>query len=245
MLPGVGELRSALAFLTVLPVADRRDTPGDGLGRAFFPAVGLLLGGAAWTAWLLVTTAAGPWLGAIGAVAALALLTGALHLDGLADAADGLFGGNDPETRLAIMRDPRIGAFGVVAVTLVLLGDVAALVGRDRLGTLAALLGAGALARLALLAVVVSLPYVRTEGLGVAAAGGRRARDLALGSLAAALPLLLDWRHGLAAVALVALSTLVVAGMARRRVGGTTGDVYGAVVEIGQLSALLGYSVHL
>lgn len=240
----IRDLRSALAFLTVLPLAESTGAPGEALGRAFFPAVGLLLGGAAWIVWTALTAGAGPLLGAVGAVAALAILSGALHLDGLADAADGLLGVRDRNQRLEVMRDPRTGAFGVVAVSLVLLGDVAALTGKDRLAALAALLGAGALARLALLGVVLWLPYVRSAGLGVAAGGVRRARDLAIGIPVAALPLLLDWRHGAAAAGLVALSTLGLAALARNRVGGATGDVYGAVVEIGQLAALVAYAVH-
>jgi adenosylcobinamide-GDP ribazoletransferase len=240
----VTSLRTALAFLTVLPVGASR-APAPGLGRAWFPLVGLLLGLAAWAAFWLGTALATPLLGAVAAVAVLAVLTGALHLDGLADAADGLLGGSTPERRLEIMRDPRVGSFGVVAVGLVLLGDVAALAGLGPRAALAALLTAAALGRLAVVVVILLLPYARPGGLGTAAAGGRRLPDLAAAAVTGALPLALDWRHGLLAAGLVALAAGGVAALARSRVGGATGDVYGTVVEVGQLAALAGFAVRL
>jgi adenosylcobinamide-GDP ribazoletransferase len=240
----VTSLRTALAFLTVLPVGAPRN-PAEGLGRAWFPAVGLLLGLAGWAALWAGTVLATPLLGAVAAVAVLAALTGALHLDGLADAADGLLGGSTPERRLDIMRDPRVGSFGVVAVVLVLLGDVAALAGLGPRAALAALLVAAALGRLAVVVVILLLPYARPGGLGTAAAGGRRLADLAAAAVTAAAPLALDWRHGLLAAGLVALAAAGVAALARARVGGATGDVYGTVVEVGQLAALAGFAVRL
>jgi adenosylcobinamide-GDP ribazoletransferase len=218
---------------------------GDGrtLGRPWFPLVGLVLGGLAWLPDWGATRVATPLLGAVAAVALLAVVTGALHLDGLADAADGLLGGSTPERRLEIMRDSRVGSFGVVALILVLAGDIAALAGLTPSLALAALLMACAASRLALVAVIAWVPYVRATGLGVAARGGRPVVDLAVAALLAALPLLLDWRRGLLAAALVALSTLGVVLLARSRIGGATGDVYGAVVEVGQLAGLLGFAI--
>src|SRR5205814_10508500 len=131
------------------------------------------------------------------------------------DAADGLLGGSTPERRLDIMRDPRVGSFGVVAVALVLLGDVAALAGLGPRGALAALLAAAALGRLAVVVVIVLLPYARAGGLGTAAAGGRRLPDLAAAAVTGAAPLALDWRHGLLAAGLVALAAAGVAALAR------------------------------
>lgn len=238
----MSSLRSALAFLTVLPVGG---TPADGLGRAWFPAVGLLLGALAWGALWLGATLATPLLGAVAAVAVLAALTGALHLDGLADTADGILGGATRERRLEIMRDPRVGSFGLVAVVLVLVGDVAALAAMGRWTALAALLAAAAMARLAMVAVLVWLPYVRARGLGTAASRGRPLPDLALAAVCGLLPVVLDWRHGLLAAALVAIVAAGIAALARSRVGGATGDVYGAVVEAGQLAALTAFAVRL
>lgn len=237
-------MRSALAFLTVLPIAARDGAPGERLGRAVFPAVGLLLGLAAWVALWLGSLLAGPLLGAVAALATLGLLTGGLHLDGFADCADGLLVPGSRERRLEIMRDPRLGAFGVVALVLLLLADAAVL---QRLGVhaaLPALVAAGAFSRLAMLAVLVALPYVRPDGLGLAAAG-RGPRDLALGALLAAPALFLDWPHAALGVGLAAVVAAAVAALARNRIGGATGDVYGAVSEIAQLGVLLAFVVPL
>jgi adenosylcobinamide-GDP ribazoletransferase len=237
-------LRSALAFLTVLPVAARDGGPGQRLGRALFPAVGLLLGLAAWAAFWLGSLLGGPLLGAVLALASLALLTGGLHLDGFADAADGLLASGSPERRLEIMSDPRLGAFGVAALVLLLLADAALL---QRLGVwaaLPALLAAGGFSRLAMLAVLVALPYRRPEGLGQAAAG-RGVRDLVLGALLAVPVLFLDWRHAALGLLLAAAAAGAVAALALRRIGGATGDVYGAVSEATQFAVLLGFVIAL
>ncbi|MBO0684588.1 MAG: adenosylcobinamide-GDP ribazoletransferase [Candidatus Dormibacteraeota bacterium] len=237
--------RAALSFLTILPAGGRDAGQPASLGPAWFPLVGLLLGGIAAGAFCGVGAVTTRTLGAAAALAALALLTGALHLDGLADSADGLLGGVDRERRLEIMRDPRVGSFGVVAVVLVLIGDWAALSAMGPLQALAALLVAAAMGRFAVIALLVWLPYARREGLGVAARAGRLKPGLLIGGLAAALPLALDWRHGLLAAALVALVTLGLATLARARIGGATGDVYGAAVELGQLVALVAFAVRL
>lgn len=238
-------IRAALGFLTVLPVGTVEPLPDD-LGRAFFPAAGLLLGGLAWTALLAVSLVATPLLGAVAAVAALVGLSGALHLDGLADAADGLLGGSTRERRLEIMRDPRVGSFGVAAIALVLLGDVAALAGLDRWRALPALLAAGALSRLGMLGMVLALPYARGRGgLGALVQGGGRLPALAVAVPVAALPVALDWRHGLLAAALAGAVAVGIGALARARIGGATGDVYGAVTEVGQLAALVAYAVRL
>jgi adenosylcobinamide-GDP ribazoletransferase len=238
-------LRAAVSFLTVLPVGGDTAAPSAHLGRAWFPAVGLLLGGAAGGVFWLASAATNPGVAAVAALGALALLTGALHLDGLADAADGLLGGRTPARRLEIMRDSRVGSFGAVAVVLVLLGDWAALSGMAPLRALVAMLAGAASARLAVVCLLAWLPYARTEGLGAAAQGGRPAEDVIVAAAMAALPILLDWRHGLLAAALVALATTAVGALARARVGGVTGDVCGAVVEVGQLAALVGFTVRL
>jgi adenosylcobinamide-GDP ribazoletransferase len=229
----------------VLPVGSQQPAPSAHLGRAWFPAVGLVLGAAAAGAFWLVAAVISPQVGAVAALGVLALLTGALHLDGLADTADGLLGGDTPERRLEIMRDSRVGSFAVVAVALVLLGDWAALSGMAPLRALAGLLAGGAMARLAVVCLLAWMPYARPLGLGSAAQGGRTLADLAVAGVTAALPIALDWRHGLLAAALVALSAGGLAALARARVGGVTGDLYGAVIEVGQLAALVGFAVKL
>jgi adenosylcobinamide-GDP ribazoletransferase len=236
----LGSLRSALGFLTVLPLGG--PGPDARLGRLWFPAVGALLGLLAGAVFWALERAFGAPLAAVGAVAALAVLTGGLHLDGLADAADGLLGGSTAERRLEIMRDSRVGAFGVVSLVLLLLAEVAALARLDGMRGLISLVVAGALSRWALLVLVAVLPYVRSSGLGTAATGGHRVADLAVGSAQAGLVVLLDWRRGVPAAALALAAAGVVALVAWRRVGGATGDVYGAATELAQLGALLAFA---
>lgn len=241
----IHSLRSAVAFLTVIPVAAGEGKPGARLGRAYFPAVGALLGLLAGAVFALISTLTTQMLGAVAAVAVMALLTGGLHLDGVADAADGLFGRGDRARRLETMRDPRVGSFGAIALIVVLLGDVAALTALAPAKAIAALVIGGALSRWAMLLVVAFVPYVRETGLGVAAGGANRAFDLVLGSALAALACLLDWRRALIAVLVVGLTALVVSGLARRRIGGATGDIYGATTELCQLAALVTFAVHV
>jgi adenosylcobinamide-GDP ribazoletransferase len=238
-------LRSAMAFLTVVPVATSEGGPGERLGRAYFPAIGAIVGLIAAGVFALTSWFSTPLLAAVAATASLALLTGALHLDGLADSADGLFGGGNIARRLEVMRDPRLGSFGVVAMALVLLGEVAALGAMPPGRALAALVIAGALSRLAMLAVITLVPYVRASGLGVAAGdSSHRGFDLALGSAFALVACLLDWQRALLALCLVAITAFAVATLARRKLGGATGDIYGATAELCLLAALIAFVVH-
>src|SRR2546423_4377326 len=162
-------IRAAVSFLTVLPVANADGSPGARLGRAYFPAIGSLVGLVAGVVFAVAGAATTPFLGAAAAVATLCLLTGAIHIDGLADSADGLLGRGDVAHRLEVMRDPRLGSYGVTAIAAVLLLAVAAIASMSAARGLAALVIAGALSRLAILAVIVLVPYVRASGLGVAA----------------------------------------------------------------------------
>lgn len=241
----IRSMRAAMAFLTVIPVATPEGASGERLGRAYFPAVGALLGLAAGACYVLVAAVTSPLVAAVAAIAALAVLTGALHLDGLVDAADGLFGGGDVVRRLEVMRDSRVGSFGLVAVVLVLLGDVAALASISQARAIVALVIAGAVSRWALLLVIAALPYIRESGLGVAARGRHRRFDLVLGSAITVIVCVLDWRRAVVAVVVALVIAAVVALIARRRIGGATGDVYGATAELSQLGVLVVFAAHL
>jgi adenosylcobinamide-GDP ribazoletransferase len=228
----IRSMRAAMAFLTVIPVATPEGASGERLGRAYFPAVGALLGLAAGACYVLAAAVTSP-------------LVAAVHLDGLADAADGLFGGGDVARRLEVMRDSRVGSFGLVAVVLVLLGDVAALAAMSPARAIVALVIAGAVSRWALLLVIAALPYIRESGLGVAAGGRHRLFDVVLGSAITVIVCVLDWRRAVVAVVVALLIAAVVALIARRRIGGATGDVYGATAELSQLGALVVFAAHL
>lgn len=234
---------AALEFLTVVRLRPWRQVEPAALARAqvFYPLVGLGLG--------LVLTALDRALGALlpsaprsaVTVAALVVLTRGLHLDGLADTFDGLLGGRDRARRLEIMRDPRVGTFGVAAVALVLLLKWSALVSLDASGRGAGLVLAPVLGRCAMVVVAAAVPYARPQGLGAGYHEAARGVPL-LGSLAAGLvvALLAYGPAGLALGVAAALAALAMAGWARAALGGATGDVYGATCELVETAVLLG-----
>jgi adenosylcobinamide-GDP ribazoletransferase len=234
-------LVTAFGFLTRLPVWLGPVTEMD-LGRAvaFFPWVGLVLGFVTTGLVQLAGQALSPLLTASLLAALLAALTGALHLDGLSDLFDGVGGGRgDREKMLAIMRDSRIGAHGATALVLCLVAKIAALAVVVERRDLLTLLAFPALARWAVAPLIVLFPYVRSEGLGRAFNGAAGVRELVLASVAiGALVLALGPRAGWQALVALAV-TLVVAFWMRARLGGLTGDVYGAAIELSELGVLL------
>ena len=241
--PGRG-LLAALGLFTVLPVPSRRPGPGV-LG--WLPVVGLLLAGLAYLPALAVWRGGGsgsPLLAAVLVVTAFALLTRGLHLDGAADLADGLGSRRPAEQALAIMRRPDVGAFGVVAVVCTLLLQVGALTAvlgaSDRPAGLFAVALAAVTARVAVVQAA-GRPVSVGSGLGVLVAGGlpapgRWAAAAVLLPAAAAGPVLLggDAADATWSVAAALAGLLAAAGLARhavRRLGGVSGDVFGAIVE--------------
>jgi adenosylcobinamide-GDP ribazoletransferase len=237
-------MAAAFQFLTIVPPIVRRPFTDRELGRSvgWFPLVGVLLGGTlAGFDWCLA------WLFPPGVTAALVLaawvlLTGALHLDGFLDSCDGLFGGHTPEARLRIMRDERAGAFAVIGGVLLLLLKYAALSGNPV--RLWALLLAPVVARWGMAAAVVAFPYGRAEGLGLAMKDHARWSQLALATvvtLAAAAALFVvsrEWR-ALLALPLAGAVTWAGARFALRRLPGLTGDIYGALCELVEVTVLL------
>jgi adenosylcobinamide-GDP ribazoletransferase len=232
----------AVRFLTVVPVPGQAAQGAPALGRAawWFPVVGFLLGAALAGAAYVLARLFPPLVAATLLVAGWKVMTGGIHLDGLADVMDGL-AGRDPVRRLTIMRDSRIGVFGAVGLILYLLLAVTAV----------ADLPGSARARLLLLAPVVGRvapllvgkwirPATPGEGLGAAFVAdlSRWAGPLwGLGGLALGAALL---GPGGVVIAAAAWSVAVLwAGFAARRLGGLTGDVLGAVVELAELGALL------
>jgi len=228
---------SALAFLTVLGGARRPDE----CTFAWFPVVGAAIGGALALVWLGASALWPPAVAAALVVAADLALTGMLHLDGLADTADGVLPHLDRDRRLAVMSAPDVGAFAVGAVGIALLLRWSALA-TDQVPALA-LVGTWAASRTVLAVVPALVPYARGEGLAAPFLGGAR-RGLALwlvpfGAVlvAGAGPL------GAAALAALVLASAGVVALARRRLGGFTGDVLGAVAVVGETAALLALAV--
>jgi adenosylcobinamide-GDP ribazoletransferase len=229
----------AIGFLTRIPVPTRvfGGSRAQAASLAWYPAVGVLLGtllgGLAWSLQALP-----PLLSAAIVLAAWVVLTGALHLDGLADSADAWVGGlGDRDRTLAIMKDPRCGPVGVVALVLVLLLKFAAL------SSLPAsdwhlLVLAPLLARTALTVAFVSTPYLRVGGLGAALVAAPRAGCAMALLLGLALACAFGWRGGFA-VAAAATVFVLWRRACMRRLGGITGDTAGALTEMIEAAVML------
>lgn len=236
----------ALQFLSSLPVSLPGMPEPRQMGRSllFYPAVGLLFGLLLWAASALLQGVAAPLQAAL-LLALWVLLSGALHLDGLADSADAWLGGfGDRERTLQIMKDPRSGPIAVVTLVLVLLLKFCALWVLVERGAGAWLVLAPVVGRAAMLGLFLCTPYVRAGGLGSALAEHlprRAAGWVLLGSALACLVL-----GGWLALWLLLVAALVFAFLRRqmcRRLGGTTGDTAGALLELLELGVLLGLAL--
>lgn len=230
---------AAFRYLTILPLPRGRG-PGD-LGRAagWFPVVGLALGTCLALASLVLDRLAPPPVAAVLLVALWSGLTGGLHLDGLADTADGLGGGWSRERALAIMRDGRSGPYGVTAIVLVV-GLKAAALGSLSGGLLRrALLVAPVVGRTAPVLLARLCPAARAEGAGHAlAAGSRRSSLVAGGIVATSVSVAMLGAWGLPVLGASGILTWALAAYLRRRLGGFTGDTLGALVEATEALAL-------
>jgi adenosylcobinamide-GDP ribazoletransferase len=172
-------------------------------------------------------------------LAAQAMLTGALHEDGLADTADGLYGGRTPARRLEIMKDSRVGSYGMLALLIVTLCRWAALTALVAGGgVIAAAVAAGALSRAPMAIVMAALPNAR--GHGFSHATGRPPMVMAWAGMgiAAGIAVAMAGAAGLALILAAAVAALWVATTARARIGGQTGDILGATQQLAEASVL-------
>lgn len=233
-------LRAAFSFLTVLPVGPR-ETPEDlASARAYFPLVGLALGGALAGLDLGFRQVFPRQLDAALVLAFAVMATRAIHVEGFVDSCDALFGGYSRERRLEIMRDPHVGAFGVIGAVGLLLVQWAAIAGLPGKVRLETLVLYPCISRWGILMVMDSFPYARAEGMGSAFQRGKTLGQVALGfstALAASLGL-----AGAAGVIMLAVASAAAWGAGRWAsglLGGLTGDSYGAINEVAAVVALL------
>jgi adenosylcobinamide-GDP ribazoletransferase len=235
----------ALRFLTVVPVPGRARNGPAALGSAawWFPPVGLALGLVLAGADHVTSRLFPPLLSAALVVALWKILTGGLHLDGLADCLDGLAGRDIPH-RLAIMRDSRIGVFGAVGVMLAVVLSLAALAGLAGRPRASALLLAPVVGRLApLLAGAIFPAAPLSTGAGAAFMGSLpRAAGLLEGTVVMILAGLVLGPRGVAMVATGLGAAMIWSAIVVRRVGGLTGDGLGAGVELAELGVLVAAS---
>ena len=231
-------LIACLQFITAVPLGKPRPFDAKGIITCF-PLAGLAIGITLALFDLIAATLWPPLVAAILDAALLAAVTGALHLDGLADTADGLYGRRERDKALAIMKDSRVGAMGLVAVCLLLLTKAAALGHIDQ-GRFLALMIVPAYARSAMMFGIRFLPYARgKEGTGSAFFDTPlSALDFRYLALPVFLSLFLEWRGILLNLVFIA-GTAALIWFYRRRLNGITGDLLGAMTEILEASLFL------
>lgn len=235
-------LRAGVSFLTRIPVRGDIDERDVAASVAWFPVVGAAIGAASGLVYIGASRWWPSWVAAVLAITTGVLTTGGFHEDGLGDTADaaGAAGtGRDPQP---VLKDPRMGAFGVIALALTLLLRVGALASLAPHAGFFALVATHALARGTSAAVVVLAPSTGT-GLGSSyAALTPRWRGIAawiVGVVVAAACLRLA---GIAAAVVCAVLAFGMATWARRRLGGVSGDVLGAIEQLGEVATLLAAS---
>jgi adenosylcobinamide-GDP ribazoletransferase len=256
----MGDFLRALSLLTRLPVRARWDDDVlPGRAMAAYPLVGALIGtllvGLAW----LLTAGIGRLQGLVGGsgmglsplltaaliLAAWAALTGMLHLDGWADCCDALVAPLSRERRLEVMKDPRLGSFGGAGLILLLLVKLAAVAevltptGGRPLVALLPLLIVPILGRWAVVIAAAVFPLARPGGMGASFRRGLGRRESILATLTTAVACLLIGWAGLALWAAAGLALLGMTRVATARLGGLTGDVYGAIVELTETVTLV------
>ena len=234
------DIWAAFSLLTRLPVPVDHARAGERGAAAVwaFPVVGLIVGGAAGA-----MAAVAGWLGlpagmaAAGALAFLAIVTGGMHEDGLADFADSA-GGSTVERRLEIMKDSRIGAYGVIALSIAMLArwsGIAELSGWTLVGTLAAV---GAASRAVMTLLMFAMRPARETGLSAGAGKPDETTVLVAVGIALAACVLFTGLSGVVLWALIFASVLPVYWIANRTLGGQTGDVLGASQQVAEIVGL-------
>jgi len=235
-------LAAAVTFLTRVPIGRLVVIDGEDVARAgpAFPLVGAAIGAAVGAIATALAHSLSPLLAIALALSVGALLTGALHLDALADTSDAL-GARSRERALEIMREHSVGAYGAVAIALDLLlraGALSALLHHDRLLRVA--ITAGALSRLTPVLLAAALPYARGgAGAGESLTRGGRVRAAAAATVAIAIAVGASGTHGAILAACVLAAAMVLGLVLRRWLGGVTGDVLGASVELTELLVLV------
>lgn len=240
----LADIAACIGFYTRLPTGVDVGAHGRTFAETQWaaPVAGALVGlGVGVVAWLALLIGLPPSLAAVLAIAAGIALTGALHEDGLADTADGFGGGKDRDSKLAIMRDSRIGSYGVLALGLSLLARWAAFAALSAISPMAVLIAAiaaHAASRATLPALMTALPPARLDG--VSASAGHV--DPVTARIAAGLGLVFLLPGGfvfaIVAALLVAFLVFLIARLALGQIGGRTGDVLGLAQQIGEIAVL-------
>lgn len=241
---------AALSFLTIIPLPIRREISPEEVGRSlgYFPVVGVIIGlilaGLNWLfRWFLPPTVISGLL-----IVAMVLISGALHLDGFIDTCDGIAGHRTVEDRWRVMHDSRVGAFGVIGVFLLLLVKYVSLSSLPESWLTITLLVMPVVSRWAMVYAVFAYPYARPDGLGLAFKQGASWQRLAIATVITVLVVigLLGWAGvsyfylaGLVIMMVIWVVVVVMADYLQRKLSGLTGDTYGAINEVAEVSVLI------
>ena len=235
----IKELRVALMFLTRLP-AGTLDAPVPTLSECkwAYPLVGVPIGFFAWlTHVVLLGIGAPDSIAAIVVLGVLAMLTGALHFDGLADFADGIGGGRDTQHCLEIMRDSRIGSYGVLALVVACALWISAVTDLGVQANLWVFVSICVTSRFAMVSLLQTLPAARSEGLG-SVAGSGQSSAFVFGAILSLVLMLALGIAGITTLVVMAMVTFFVGWRALKRIGGQTGDVLGAAQLMTEVAGL-------
>jgi len=235
------EFLAAWRFLTTVPIPFLRENSEDEIGDSlvYFPAIGaiigLLLAGLAWVMTLILP----PMVTGVLLVIAMVLVTGAMHLDGLADTCDGL-GGQNIQERREIMKDSHHGSFGIISIFCILLLKVVTLMNIPQQWLFSALIIVPMLGRWAMVYCIAKYPYARESGLGTVFKQQAGGWSFLIGTFVvlAIAAILFHWAGLIIAVITLGIAAGV-AYLLNKQFGGLTGDTYGAVNEIAEVVALL------
>lgn len=232
---------AALRFLTVLPIGPAQSAADLAGSMAYFPAAGLVIG--ILGSGVCAAAAAihiDPFASCVMAIAAIAAITGGMHLDGLADTFDALLSGRGRDEKLAIMRDPHIGSMGVVALTFAILLKVSLLVSVPARLTAPAIILMCVSGRWSMVISLSLFPYARQDGKAAIFAAARSAGQFTIATVTAiAVAAIAFGLRGLAAVGAVGAFAYLASAGVKRKLGGITGDTVGAVGELSEVVALL------
>ncbi len=237
---------AAFQFLTIFPTIIKRMFTSQEMGRAvaWFPLVGIVLG-----LFLYVVNYLAQLIFPVSVSAAITLFawiifTRAFHLDGFMDTCDGLFGGFTPERRLEIMKDSRMGAFGVAGGILVLLTEYSAL--QSSVNLFAALTLSTTLGRWASPLVIYAFPYAREDGLGIEMKRNVRIQEVIIATLiSGALSFCVYGWMGFLLMLISAVISICIALYAMRLLNGLTGDIYGTVTTAVEMFVLIFFTINL
>jgi adenosylcobinamide-GDP ribazoletransferase len=233
---------AALKFLTIIPLPGRREVSPEALGRSivYFPLVGVIIGlilvGLNWLlGWLLPSAVVNVLL-----VVALAALSGALHLDGFIDTCDGMAGGKTVEERWRVMEDSRAGSFGIIGVCLLLLVKYVSLNAVPARWLMPTLVLMPVVSRWAMVYAVFAYPYAKPSGLGtVFKQGASWPRFTIATVITLAVAVILAQLNGFIIMVAIWVIVAAMATYLKGRLGGLTGDTYGAINEVAEVLVLI------